>query len=41
MLNRPFSKGTRDKNFEQALAGILSELRRIAGPAPATVKNGP
>src|SRR5215472_6016151 len=31
----------RDKNFEQALAGILSELRRIAGPAPATTRNGP
>lgn len=26
-------QGNRDKNFEQALAGIISELRRIAGPA--------
>jgi hypothetical protein len=26
-------QGNRDKNFEQALAAILSELRRIAGPA--------
>jgi len=34
-------QGNRDKNFEQALAGILSELRRIAGPAPATARNGP
>ena len=33
-------QGNRDKNFEQALAGILSELRRIAGSAPATAKNG-
>ena len=30
-------QGNRDKNFEQALAAIVSELRRIAGPAqPAT-----
>ena len=29
-----------DKNFEQALTGILSELRRIAGPGPAIAKNG-
>jgi len=26
-------QGNRDKNFEQALAAILSELRRIASPA--------
>jgi len=25
-------QGNRDKNFEQALAGIIAELRRIAGP---------
>lgn len=28
-------QGNRDRNFEQALAGIISELRRIAGPAQA------
>jgi len=28
-------QSNRDKNFEQALAGILSELRRIAGPEQA------
>ena len=28
-------QGNRDKNFEQALAGIVSELRRIAGPEQA------
>ena len=38
-------QGNRDKNFEQALGGILSELRRISGPAqaatkPATKPNG-
>lgn len=27
-------QGNRDKNFEQALTAILSELRRIAGSAP-------
>ena len=31
-------QGNRDKNFEQALGGILSELRRIAGPAQAAAK---
>ena len=31
-------QGNRDKNFEQALGGILSELRRIAGPAQAATK---
>jgi len=28
-------QGNRDKNFEQALAGIVAELHRIAGPKPA------
>lgn len=32
-------QGNRDKNFEQALAGILSELRRIAGPAQAAAQS--
>lgn len=31
-------QGNRDKNFEQALEGILSELRRIAGPAQVALK---
>lgn len=31
-------QGNRDKNFEQAVEGILSELRRIAGPAQAAAK---
>jgi hypothetical protein len=31
-------QGNRDKNFEQALGGILSELRRIAGPAQVATK---
>ena len=31
-------QGNRDKNFEQALGGILSELRRIAGPAQVAAK---
>jgi hypothetical protein len=31
-------QGNRDKNFEQALGGVLSELRRIAGPAPVAAK---
>lgn len=31
-------QGNRDKNFEQALGGILSELRRIAGPGQAPAK---
>lgn len=33
-----FLQGNRDKNFEQALEGILSELRRIAGPAQVASK---
>jgi hypothetical protein len=33
-------QGNRDKNFEQALAAILSELRKIAGPAQSMAKNG-
>src|SRR5215469_1703280 len=33
-------QGNRDKNFEQTLAAILSELRRIAGPAQIVAKNG-
>jgi len=33
-------QGNRDRNFELALTAILSELRKIAGPAPATAKNG-
>jgi len=33
-------QGNRDKNFEQALAGIFSELRKIAGPAQSMAKNG-
>lgn len=28
-------QGNRDKNFEQALAGIVAELQRIAGPQQA------
>lgn len=32
-------QSNRDKNFEQALAGILSELRRIAGPAQSAAKS--
>jgi hypothetical protein len=31
-------QGNRDKNFEQAMGGILSELRRIAGPAQVATK---
>lgn len=31
-------QGNRDKNFEQALGGILSELRRITGPAQVAAK---
>jgi hypothetical protein len=31
-------QGNRDKNFEQALRGILAELRRIAGPGQASAK---
>lgn len=31
-------QGNRDKNFEQALAGIVSELQRIAGPARPAAK---
>jgi hypothetical protein len=31
-------QGNRDKNFERALAAILSELRKIAGPAQATAR---
>jgi hypothetical protein len=31
-------QGNRDKNFELALAGILSEIRRIAGPAQSAAK---
>jgi hypothetical protein len=33
-------QGNRDKNFEQALAAILSEVRKIAGPAQSMAKNG-
>ena len=32
-------QGNRDKNFEQALTAILSELRKIAGPAQPTAKS--
>lgn len=33
-------QGNRDKNFEQALAAIVAEVQRIAGPAAAdTAKN--
>jgi len=31
-------QGNRDKNFEQALKAILSELRKIAGPAQPAAK---
>lgn len=31
-------QSNRDKNFEQALAAILSELRKIAGPAQPAVQ---
>lgn len=31
-------QGNRDKNFEQALGAIVSELRRIAGPAQVAAK---
>ena len=31
-------QGNRDKNFEQALAGIVAELQRIAGPKPAAAQ---
>jgi hypothetical protein len=33
-------QGNRDKNFEQALAGIVAELRRIAGPPQAAAPPG-
>jgi len=34
-------QSNRDKNFERALAGIMSELRRVAGPAqPAAPSPG-
>jgi len=36
---RAVLQSNRDKNFEQALAAVVAEMQRIAGPAAGPAKN--